>query len=136
MRAAVRDTIRTARNGVLLIAAVVLVLVFGPRAELLLAPPVSLWEIHNPRIEAGEIRWSVLVAQVRDCRADVVWRSGATVLAVAGPPFDFKRGEAAEIGTYRTPAPPGATEISATVTYNCGWPWALAAISKSAAMAH
>lgn len=137
MLAAAKDAGRTALRGAALIALVLGALAFGPRVELWLAPPVSLWEIHNPRVEAGELRWSVLVAQTRDCRASVAWSLGGVQLDASGPPFDFRRGEAAEIGTYRAPLPvlPSGALLSAAVTYNCGLPWGLAPILKSAPIA-
>jgi hypothetical protein len=135
MRAAMTELRRTGRNGVGLIAIVAALFAFGPRLELWLAPPVSLWEINRARIEGGEAVWSVVVAQVRDCRAAVTWRIDGATVEPSGPPFDFRRGEAAEIGSYRAPVRPGAQTVSATVIYNCGTPWGLAPIEKTAPIA-
>ncbi len=75
------DVGKTAINGVLMVTALVTVLATGPHIELAVAPPVRLFEINDARVEFGEVRWSVLVAQRRRCIPAVKWDMDGVPLA-------------------------------------------------------
>lgn len=134
MITAARDTAKTALNGLLLIAVVFGALVAGPHVELAISPPVNVWELTNVRFVDGQIRWSVLIDQRRQCVGSVVWETGGISLSATGPAVELSAGERREIGPFSAPIPiAGAGPVlSATVTYNCGLPWGLAPIRKTA----
>lgn len=134
MATVMRDVGKTALNGALLVMALVLVLATGPHIELALAPPVRLWEINDARVEAGEIRFTVLIAQDRRCIPSVRWEVNGQQIYPIGPPLTLTPGEATEIGPFAAPLlQAGSGDIlKAAVVYNCGAPWGLAAIIKTA----
>lgn len=130
------DVCKTALNGVLMFATLVTVLATGPHIELALAPPVRLWEINDARIEAGEIRFSVLIAQKRRCIPSVRWEADGRRIYPAGPPLTLTPGEAAEIGPFGAPIPADGVGklLVAYIVYNCGSPWGLPPITKTVAL--
>lgn len=134
--AVLRDTGKTALNGVIMFAAVIAVVIIGPHVELALMPPVRIWEVHDARFQAGEVRWSVLIAQRRRCIPTVTWRLDGAPLAATGPALMLTPGEAAELGPFSAPIPAGVElgstpRLSVSVVYNCGAPWGLAPIEHS-----
>lgn len=122
---------RTGSRALMMITLALAGLFGAPSLELRYAPPVTLWEIHNPRAEDGGVSWSIVVHQVRACRSAIIWRADGVPISPRGPAaLEMQPGEAAEIGPFHWPAP--ARVVSAEVRFNCGRPWGLAPIRKSA----
>ena len=112
------DVGKTALNGAMLFTALVTVLATGPHIELALAPPVRLLEINDARVEAGEIRFSVLIAQKRRCIPSVRWETNGQRVYPSGPPLALTPGEAAEIGPFAAAIPEdGAGDLLTRITW-------------------
>lgn len=136
---AVKRALVTLASGLAVIGGLAVAVLFGPEAELRIAPVVNEWRIIDPRRTGDQLQWSVLVDKRRSCPPETRWlaRWGneTASLKVAGPSGEMFRdgigvlaGERAVVGPFTAPIPRGwqeadAIRIAAVVTYSCGLPW-------------
>ena len=129
----------------------ILILLFGPFAELRVAPVVNEWAIVDARRDGDMLSWRVRVDKRRGCSPETRWLarwgSEAASLRVNGPagnPYQdglaIEAGERVTVGPFTAPVPRGwehadAIRIDAVVTYSCGLPWRLPPLHAAEAIA-
>lgn len=142
---AVKRALVTLAAMLAVLGAMLATVLFGPMAELHVAPVVNEWRIVNATRTGEMLRWQVYVDKRRSCPPEIKWLArwgGETAsLRVVGStdePFTqglgVTAGERATLGPFTAPIPRGweqadAIKIDAVVTYACGLPWRLPPIN-------
>lgn len=130
IRSAFEDAWKTVKVGGTIIGFTISVLVFGPRAELAVAPAVNVWEIVQAEEAGGQTRWHVKINAARKCVPLVAWQIDGRPVQVKGPPMVIPAGRAMTLGPFVSDTV--GNTLTASVSYNCGSPWRLHEIQKRA----